>query len=163
MAGENEAVMSDELAGCPSEEQLLLAISSEERNQWSQHVECCAACQSLVLVIGAIRHEGGRAQGQAQLPSAQWTLFQAEIRRRRDGAHRATLPLAMAGRFGFIAGLVAVLAAWYWTGSSAVGGTGSLSVGAGTGLQSPGLLIAVASVPVVLLVMLVLQILWAED
>jgi hypothetical protein len=155
--------MSDVAARCPSEEELLQAMSSEEWPQLSKHIEGCSACQSLLAITEAIRHDIGLAQREAQLPSAQWIIFQAEIRRHRDAAARVTLPLERVGRFAFVAGLVVILAALYSVGSAVFGNRGGLSPGSGATSQPAGLLIAVAAVPVMLLVTIVLQILWTED
>jgi predicted anti-sigma-YlaC factor YlaD len=153
--------MNDQGKGCPSEEQLLLAISTDEWAKWTDHLGSCSACQALMSVADAIRHERPLAQGQARLPSVQWILFQAEIRRRREAATKIAVPLKIVVRFALLAGLVVAMAVWYSVGSGVISSRESLSIGLNQ--PTPGLFIAAASVPAFFIVALVLRILWAED
>jgi hypothetical protein len=106
--------MNNEAARCPGEDELLRAIANDEEwSRWSRHVETCSTCRSLVVVAEAIRHETTAAERQAPVPSAQWILFHAEIRRRRDAAASVTRGLRRVDGFGFAAGLAAILIAWY--------------------------------------------------
>jgi hypothetical protein len=153
--------MNDQGKGCPSEEQLRQAVSTDELHKWTEHIGGCSECQALIAVVDAIRYESHLAQGQARPPSAQWILFQAEIRRRRAAAAKVTLPLKMVGRFAFLAGLVVAMAVWYSVRSGVTSWRETLSTGSNQ--PAPVLFIAAASVPVFFVLALVLRILWTED
>jgi hypothetical protein len=153
--------MNDQGKGCPSEEQLLQEISTRELPRWTEHIGGCSRCQALVAVVDAIRYESQLAQGQARPPSAQWILFQAEIRRRRAAVAKVTLPMKMVVRFALLAALVVAIAIWHSVGSGATSWRESLSLGSNQ--PAPVLLIAAASVPAFFVMALVLRILWAED
>lgn len=153
--------MNDQGKVCPSEEQLLQAISTDELPRWTEHIGGCSECQALMAVVDAIRYESHLAQGQARPPSAQWILFQAEIRRRRAAAARVTLPLRMVGRFAFLVGLVVAMAVWYSVGSGVTNWRESLTTASNQ--PAPILFIAAASVPAFFVMALVLRILWTED
>src|SRR5260370_5886660 len=150
--------MNDQGKGCPSEEQLLEAISRDELPKWAEHIGSCSECQALMAVVDAIQYESHLAQGHARPPSAQWILFQAEIRRRRAAAAKVALPLEMVGRFALVAGLVVAMAVWYSVGSGVTNWRESLS--AGSNQPAPVLVIAAASVPAFFVVALVLRIPW---
>lgn len=155
--------MSNEAVRCPGEDELLRAIANDEEwSRWSRHVETCSTCRSLVVVAEAIRRETAAAQQHAPVPSAQWILFQAEIRRRREAGARVTRGLRKVNGFGFAAGLAAILIALYSAGSDVVAGTRSISAGA-TAAQSLGLLVSLVAVPVMVVVTVILRLLWAED
>src|SRR6266480_5502676 len=104
--------MNDQGKGCPSEEQLLQAISTYELSKWTEHIGSCSECQALITVVEAIRCESHLAQDQARPPSTQWILFQADIRRSRAAAATVTLPLKMVGRFAFLFLFLVTRAAW---------------------------------------------------
>jgi len=153
--------MNNQGKGCPSEEQLLQASSTDELARWTDHIGACSECQALISVVDAIRHERHLAQGQARPPSAQWILFQAELRRRRAAAAKVTLPMKMVARFAFLAGLVVAVAFWYSAGSGVPRWRESLLIGSNQ--PAPVLFLAAASVPAFFVVALVLRTLWAED
>lgn len=153
--------MTDQRKRCPSEEQLLRAVPTDELSEWAEHIRVCSECQALMAVVDAIRHESQLAQDQARPPSPQWILFQAEIRKRRAAAAKVTLRLERAGRFAFVAGLIVAMAAWRSFGSAITSWRENLSTGSNQ--VAPVLLIAAASVPAIFVVALVLRILWAED
>jgi hypothetical protein len=153
--------MNDQGKGCPSEEQLLQAISTDELPKWTEHIGGCSECQVLIAVVEAIRCESHLAQGQARPPSARWILFQAEMRRLRAAAATVTLPLKMAGRFAFLAGLVVAMAVWYSVGSGVPSWREAVSISSNQ--LAPVLFIAAASVPAFFVMALVLRTLWAED
>jgi predicted anti-sigma-YlaC factor YlaD len=153
--------MTGQRKGCPSEEQLLRTVRTDELSGWAEHIRVCSECQALMAVVAAIRHESQLAQGQARPPSPQWILFQAEIRRRRAAATKVTLRLETVGRLAFVAGLVVAMAAWRSLESAVTSWRESLSTGSHQ--LAPVVFIAAASVPAIFVVALVLRILWAED
>lgn len=153
--------MNDQGKGCPSEEQLLQAILTDQLPRWREHIEGCPECRALMTVVDAIRYDRHLAQGQARPPSVQWILFQAEIRRRRAAAARVNLPLRMVGRFAFLVGLVVAMAIWYSVGSGLTSWRESITTASNQ--PAPVLFIAAASVPAFFVMALVLRILWTED
>lgn len=153
--------MNDQGKGCPSEEQLLRAVPTDELSGWAEHIRGCSECQALMAVVDAIRHESQVAQGQARPPSPQWILFQAEIRRRRAAAAKVTLRLERILQFAFVAGLVIAMAAWCSVASAVTSWRESLSTGPNQ--PAPVLFVVAASVPAIFVVALVLRIVWAED
>jgi len=147
--------MNDEITECPLADQSLGAAD------WSLHIESCAACQSLISVAGAIRAEAGEACRQADPPSAQWILLQAELRRRQEVANRAAWPLRWMARVGVLACMIASFAAVYSAAPEIAGALRSSE-----SVQSPqplGLLIPTTMVPLILLMTCVLRTLWADD
>jgi hypothetical protein len=153
--------MNDQGKGCPNEEQLLQAMSTAELSNWREHIGSCQECQSFMAAVDAIRYENNVAQGQARPPSAQWILFQAEIRRRRAEVAKGTLPMKMVARFAFLAGLAVTMGVWYSVGSGVTSWRETLSTTSNQ--PAPVLFIAAASVPAFFLVTLVLRTLWTED
>jgi predicted anti-sigma-YlaC factor YlaD len=153
--------MNDQGRGCPTEEQLLQAISTDELPKWTEHIGGCSECQALIAVVEVIRYESHLAQGQARPPSTQWILFQAEMRKRRAAAATVTLPLKMVKRLAFLAGLVVIMVVWYSVGSGVTSWREGLSTGSNQ--PAPVLFLAAASVPAFFVMALVLRTLWAED
>ncbi len=147
--------MNSEITECPLADQPFGAAD------WSLHVESCPACQSLMSVASAIRAEAGEACREADPPSAQWILFQAELRLRHEAANRAAWPLRWMARVGVLAGMVGSLAAVY-----AATPEIASALRSSESIQSPqplGLLIPTTMVPLILLMTCVLKTLWAED
>jgi hypothetical protein len=155
--------MSSLIEGCPTEEQLLRALWNDDLIQWSEHVAVCSKCEAFISVVQAIRQEGVESRLVAELPSARWMLLYSEIRRRREAADQVTLPLRWMTGGGFAAGLIAVAAASYAANPTVFFGVPSPTGSAGRASQPLGVLIAVATVPVMLLVLCVLRVIWAED
>lgn len=155
--------MSSLIEGCPTEEQLLRALWNDDLIQWSEHVAVCSKCEAFISVVQAIRQEAVESRLVAELPSARWMLLHSEIRRRREAADQVTLPLRWMTGGGFAAGLIAVAAALYAANPTVFFVVPSLTGSAGPASQPLGVLIAVAAIPVMLLVTCVLRIIWAED
>ena len=155
--------MSSAIEGCPTEEQLLRALSNDDLIQWSGHLAVCSKCEAFISVVQAIRLEAVTSSQVAELPSARWMLLHSELRKRREAADRATLPLRRMTGGGFAAGLIVFAAAWYAADPTIFFGVPSLTGTAPHTSQPFGLLIAIATIPGMLLVMCVLRTLWAED
>jgi len=155
--------MSSLTEGCPTEEQLLRALSNDDLMQWSEHLAICPKCDAFILVIQSIRQEATMSRQVAELPSASWMLLHSEIRRRREAADQVMLPLRWMAGGGFAAGLIVIAAVWYAADPKIFLGVPGL---VGTAPQAPqplGVFIAIATLPVMLLVMCVLHVIWAED
>jgi hypothetical protein len=155
--------MSSLIEGCPTEEQLLRALSNDDLIQWSEHLAVCSTCDAFISVVEAIRQEAVASRQVAEVPSARWMLLHSEIRRRREAADQVTLPLRWMTGAGFAAGLIAVAAALYVANPNVFFGVPSPTGSARHASQPLGVLIAVATIPVMLLVMCVLRVIWAED
>jgi hypothetical protein len=155
--------MNKEMVGCPSEEQLLRALSNDELLQWSPHVEGCSACQAFIAVVEAIRHESTAAKLGVEPPSVQWILFYSELRRRREAAVRVMLPLRWVSNCGLAAGLIIACAVLYSAPTPIFGDSGWLMSNTRVASQPVGLLVAIATIPVMLLVTGVLRTIWAEE
>jgi hypothetical protein len=155
--------MSSLIEGCPTEEQLLRALSNDDLMQWSEHVAVCPKCDAFISVIQAIRQEAITSRQVAELPSARWMLLHSEIRRRREAADQVILPLRWMAGGGFAAALVVVAAALYAADPKIFLGVPNLTDTATHASQPFGVLIAIATIPVMLLVMCVLRVIWAED
>jgi len=155
--------MSSLIEECPTEEQLLRALSNDDLIQWSEHVAICSKCDAFISVVQAIRQEAVVSRQVAELPSARWMLLHSEIRRRREAADQVTLPLRWMAGGGFAAGLIVVAAALYAADPTIFLGVPSLTDPTAHTSQPFGVLIAIATTPVMLLVMCVLRVIWAED
>ena len=155
--------MSSVIEGCPTEEQLLRALSNDHLIQWSEHLAVCSKCDAFISVVQAIRQEAVASRQMAELPSARWILLHTEIRRRREAADQVTLPLRWMAGGGFSACLIIVAVALYAANPTVFFGVPSLTGTAPHASQPFGVLIAIATMPVVLLVMCVLRVIWAED
>jgi hypothetical protein len=155
--------MSGLIEGCPTEEQLLRALSNDDLIQWSEHLAVCCKCDAFVSVVRAIRQEAVTSRQDAEPPSARWMLLHSEIRRRREAAEQVTLPLRRMAGGGFAVGLIVVAAGWYAADPTIFLGVPRLLGTAPQVSQPFGVLIAIATIPVMLLVMCVLRVIWAED
>ena len=155
--------MSSVIEGCPTEEQLLRALSNDDLIQFSEHLAVCSKCDAFISVVQAIRREAVASRQTAELPSARWMLLHSEIRRRREAAGQVTLPLRWMAGGGFAAGLIIVAAALYAANPTVLFGVPSLTGAAPHASQPFGVLIAIATIPVVLVVMCVLRVIWDED
>ena len=155
--------MSSVIEGCPTEEQLLRALSNDDLIQWSEHLAVCSKCDAFISVVQAIRQEADASKQMAELPPARWMLLHSEIRRRREAADQVTLPLKWMAGGGFAAGLIIVAAALYEANPTVFFGVPSLTSTAPHASQPFGVLVAIATMPVALLVMCVLRVIWAED
>lgn len=155
--------MNSLIEGCPTEEQLLRALSNDDLIQWSEHLAVCSKCDALVSVVQAIRQEAVLSRQPAELPSARWMLLHSDIRRRREAADQVTLPLRWMAGGGFAAGLIIFSAALYTANTTIFLGAPDLTRSAGSASQPFGVFIAVATIPVMLLVTCVLREIWAED
>jgi hypothetical protein len=155
--------MSSLMEGCPTEEQLLRALSNDDLIQWSEHLAVCSKCDAFISVVRAIRQEAVASRQVAEVPSARWMLLHSEIRRRREAADQVTLPLRWMAGGGFAAGLIVVAAVLYATDPTVFFGVPSLTGTAPQASQPCGVLIAIATIPMMVLVMCVLRVIWAED
>jgi hypothetical protein len=155
--------MSNLNAGCPTEEELLKALSHGDLSQWSKHIASCSKCEDLVTVVHAIHDDAELARRNAEVPSARWMVLHAEIRKRRESAQKAIRPLRWMTLGGYTVALAVVIAALRGALPTLFLGGPSVTMSNRIVSEPLGSLIAVAAVPIMLLVTSVLRTLWAED
>ncbi|MGO8732237.1 MAG: hypothetical protein ACLQVM_05550 [Terriglobia bacterium] len=82
------------------------------------HVEHCAVCSEVVLVAQFLREEHASLSADMKLPDAGLVWWKSQLRARREAAHIATRPIALAEVFALACGLASLLAfvVWKWTG-----------------------------------------------
>jgi predicted anti-sigma-YlaC factor YlaD len=155
--------MSNLEAECPTEEELLGGLLNGDLSQWSEHIASCSKCEAFVTVVHAIHDDAELARRNAVVPSGRWMVLHTEIRKRREAAQRATLPLRWMTVGGYTVALAVVIAGLCGAIPTLFLGGPSVTIGNEVVSEPLGSLIAVAAVPITLLVTTVLRILWVED
>src|SRR5258707_1037820 len=78
-----------------------------------RHVETCPACTEAIAVAGSL-HELAACDMEEPLPSPASTWWRLSLRIRREGRHRAAVPIAWMQRLSFAAWtLIAVTFLWW--------------------------------------------------
>ena len=82
------------------------------------HVENCAVCSEVVQVAQLLREEHASLSADMKLPDAGLVWWKSQLRARREAAHIATRPIALAEKFALACGLACLSAfmVWKWAG-----------------------------------------------
>ncbi len=101
---------------CEREPEVMEAVQSGRLADMRTHIEACATCADLVVVLESMQKDGELVAEEVRIPSAGLVWFKAQLRARREATAEALKPVSVAEKVAcasVLAGLIAALA-WEW-------------------------------------------------
>ncbi len=112
------------LNSCPREHEIVAAV---REGRWPHgcdaailaHVATCRHCGEVLLMAESLQQMRSETVRRAELPPAGVLWWRAQVRRRNSAIERVSAPIAVVGKVGLAATLLAALGLAGWQGSSA--------------------------------------------
>lgn len=149
------------------------AVLAAERTQiWSddlrRHLESCSECTDALTVERFLASESFEAATDSRLPTADQLWWRADLRRRRELAKRAQLPIRVLEKVAQLGGVAAAGVSLAWSAPTLLGWLGRLAPTQMTTSDvtlsvTSALWLAVGTGVVLSLILAGLETLWAED
>ena len=149
------------------------AVLAAERTQnWSddlrRHLESCSECTDALMVERFLASENAEATADPHLPTAHQVWWRADLRRRREMAKRAQLPIRVLEKMAQLGGVAAAAVGLAWSAPTLLGWFGRLAPTQMTTSDvtlsvTSALWLALGTGVVLSLILAGLETLWAED